>query len=177
MQVDGLNLRSVAATTPERKGHERAEALINASGARVEHANGHSNRLNGTTLVKQRGFGSESYAREGLQAEIASMMTGEQNGAAAVDVLRISDCWMARERDRSLVDDQTEHERLDGRSGETQERVRPYRQRVAPNVPNYGQAPGVATKMYGAHAQRHSVLGPTSSRGILREADDTRRGI
>ena len=46
------------------------------------HATGHPSRLNRLTLVDHKGFGSETYAREELRAEIAAMMTGEQLGVA-----------------------------------------------------------------------------------------------
>ena len=58
---------------------------------------------------------------------------------------------MAHERDRSLGDD--EHERPDDRTGETREHVRRAGQRVAPNVPNYGEAPGGVMEMNGAQDQ------------------------
>ena len=179
-QTEGLKLRSLAEAAPEWEAHERAEALIRASGVRVDHvagdrayyslkddrvvlpdrsqfesqsaythtalhelghATGHPDRLNRPTLVKHGGFGSEAYAREELRAEIAAMMTGEQLGvgheprhgtayvsswikaleddpkeirAAAVDAQRISDWLLARERERSLGDEQPQHERPDG---------------------------------------------------------------
>ncbi len=39
-QTDGLKLRSLAKAVPEWEGHERAEALIRASGVRVDHVAG-----------------------------------------------------------------------------------------------------------------------------------------
>ena len=92
------------------------------------HTTGHPSRLNRPTLVDHGGFGSETYAKEELRAEIAAMMTGEklsvgheprhgtayvsswvkalQNDpreirAAAVDAQKISDWLMARERERT----------------------------------------------------------------------------
>ena len=44
------------------------------------HATGHENRLNRPTLMKHEGFGSETYAREELRAEMAAMMAGERVG-------------------------------------------------------------------------------------------------
>ena len=119
-QTAGLKLRPLqAAPGPEWEGHERAEALIKASGMWVDHvagdrayyslkadrvvlpernqfdsqpaythpalhelghATGHPDRLNRATLVNHGGFGTETYAREELRAEIAAMMTGEQLG-------------------------------------------------------------------------------------------------
>lgn len=48
----------------------------------LAHATGHSSGLNRTTLNEHGGFGSEDYAREELQAEIAAMMAGETLGVA-----------------------------------------------------------------------------------------------
>ncbi len=44
------------------------------------HATGHESRLNRPTMMKHEGFGSQSYAREELRAEMAAMMAGEQLG-------------------------------------------------------------------------------------------------
>ena len=44
------------------------------------HATGHPGRLNRSTLVNHGGFGTATYAREELRAEVAAMMTGEQLG-------------------------------------------------------------------------------------------------
>ena len=102
------------------------------------HATGHPSRINRPTFVNRGGFGSETYAREELRAEIAAMMTGERLGvgheprhgtayvsawikvlendpremrAAAVAAQRVSDWPIARERARTLTDDKAEHER------------------------------------------------------------------
>ena len=128
-----------AASEPQTKGagHERAY-----------HLRGHPSRLNRPTLVNHDGFGSESYAREELRAEIAAMMTGEQLGvgheprhgtayvsswitalennpkeirAAAVDAQRITDWLLARERERSRLDDKAAHDRPDSDAGQTRE--------------------------------------------------------
>ena len=109
------------------------------------HATGHPSRLNRPTLVNHDGFGSESYAREELRAEIAAMMTGEQLGvgheprhgtayvsswitalennpkeirAAAVDAQRITDWLLARERERSRLDEKAAHDRPDSDAGQ-----------------------------------------------------------
>ena len=176
-QTEGLKLRSLQVTAPEREGLERAEALVRNSGIRVDHAaddlayynffedrvvlpdrsqfplqsaythtalhelghaTGHPSRMNRPTFVNRGGFGSETYAREELRAEIAAMMTGERLGvgheprhgpayvsswikvlendpkemrAAAVDAQRVSDWLIARERARTVTDDKAEHER------------------------------------------------------------------
>ena len=44
------------------------------------HATGHESRLNRPTMMTHEGFGSQSYAREELRAEMAAMMAGEQLG-------------------------------------------------------------------------------------------------
>ena len=209
-QTEGLKLRPLqAAPGPEWEGHERAEALIKASGVRVDHvagdrayyslkndrvvlpersqfpsqdaythtalhelghATGHPSRLNRATLVEHGGFGTETYAREELRAEIAAMMTGEQLGvgheprhgtayvsswikalendpkeirAAAVDAQRISDWLISRERERSLGDEQGEHERpAAGGAGRAPERE-PEREPERP-APAVGGAPAAA---------------------------------
>ena len=48
----------------------------------VGHATGHPERMNRESLIEgiKAGFGSESYAREELRAEISAMMTGEKIG-------------------------------------------------------------------------------------------------
>ena len=46
----------------------------------LAHATGHEKRLNRPTLMKHEGFGSETYAREELRAEMSAMMAGEQLG-------------------------------------------------------------------------------------------------
>ena len=46
----------------------------------IAHATGHESRLNRPTLTKHGGFGSETYAREELRAEMGAMMAGEQLG-------------------------------------------------------------------------------------------------
>lgn len=90
----------------------------------------------------------EDYAREELRAEIGAMMAGEQLGvghkprrgtayvsswikalendpretrAAAVDVQRISDWLVARERHRSMADGKAEHDRPVAGAGHTRE--------------------------------------------------------
>ena len=89
------------------------------------HATGHKDRLNRPTLTDHKGFGTPTYAREELRAEMAAMMSGERLGVgheprhgeayvkswikavendpkeirmAAVDAQRASDWLIARER-------------------------------------------------------------------------------
>ena len=91
----------------------------------LAHATGHEKRLNRPTLMKHEGFGSETYAREELRAEMSAMMAGEQLGVgheprhgtayvaswikavqndpreirlAAVDAQKAADWLVARER-------------------------------------------------------------------------------
>ena len=159
---------------PERSQFASQAAYTHTALHELGHATGHPSRLNRPTLVDHGDFGSETYAREELRAEIAAMMSGEQLGigheprhgtayvqswvkalqddpkeirAAAVDAQRISDWLLARERERSLTDDQTEHERPDGgepaqRSvGGTREHGDPERSpRLAPEARDQSQA-------------------------------------
>ena len=200
-QTEGLKLRPLETAGPEWEGHERAEALIQASGVRVDHvagdrayysfksdrvvlpersqfpsqdaythtalhelghATGHPNRLNRPTLVEHGGFGTETYAREELRAEIAAMMTGEQLGvgheprhgtayvsswikalendpkeirAAAVDAQRVSDWLLSRERERRRGGEEPEHERPQGGADRAPERDP---ERPPPAVPEVG---------------------------------------
>ena len=46
----------------------------------IGHVTGAEHRLNRPTMVKHEGFGSETYAREELRAEMGAMMAGEQLG-------------------------------------------------------------------------------------------------
>ncbi|MDE2905359.1 MAG: zincin-like metallopeptidase domain-containing protein [Acidobacteriota bacterium] len=190
-QAEGLNLRSLqVAAAPAWEGHERAEALMRASGVRIDHvagdrayynlkddrvvlpersqfasqdaytqtvlhelghATGHPSRLNRPTLVDHGGFGSESYAREELRAEIAAMMTGEKLGvgheprhgtayvgswvkalendpreirAAAVDAQRISDWLLTRERERAAEQERPSAEPVNRQDATAPEPVR-----------------------------------------------------
>ncbi len=191
-QTEGLNLRSLQTAAPAWEGHERAEALMRASGVRIDHvagdrayyrlsedrvvlpersqfasqdaythtalhelghATGHPSRLNRPTLVDHGGFGSETYAKEELRAEIAAMMTGEKLGvgheprhgtayvgswvkalqndpreirAAAVDAQRISDWLIARERERTA-----EQERPSPAPASREDAMAPAPERVA----------------------------------------------
>ena len=205
-QTEGLQVRSLQTAAPEWEGHERAEALVRASGVRVDHVagdrayyslkddrvvlpersqfpsqdaythtalhelghvTGHPSRLYRPTLENHGGFATETYAREELRAEIAAMMTGEQLGvgheprhgtayvsswikalendpreirAAAVDVQRISDWLIARERERSVADEKAEHERPEGGDGRAPERDPERPPRAAPEVGGAPQA-------------------------------------
>ena len=123
---------------PERSEFPSRSAYTHTALHELGHATGHPSRMHRPTLVNRGGFGSETYAREELRAEIAAMMTGERIGvgheprhgtmyvsswikalendpkelrAAAVDAQRISDWLIARERGRTLNDDKAEHER------------------------------------------------------------------
>ena len=123
---------------PERSQFPSQSAYTHTALHELGHATGHPSRMNRPTFVNRGGFGSETYAREELRAEIAAMMTGERLGvghepchgtayvsswikvlesdaremrAAAVDAQRISDWLIARERERTVPDDTAEHER------------------------------------------------------------------
>ena len=113
---------------PERSQFPSQSGYTHTALHELGHATGHPGRLNRDTLVKHDGFGSESYAREELRAEIAAMMAGERLGvgheprhgnayveswvkalrddpreirAAAVDAQRMADWMVARERERA----------------------------------------------------------------------------
>ena len=132
--------------------------------------------------MKHGGFGSEAYAREELRAEIVTMMTGEQLGvgheprhgtayvsswiktlendpkeirAAAVDAQRISDWLMARERDRTVEDEQNRDGPDAGQAARAPGReVAPERGDGAPVVPGAGERP--ATQADESHARAAS---------------------
>ena len=65
---------------PEPKQFRSQAAYTHTALHELGHATGHSSRLNRLTLVDYAPFGSETYAREELRAEIAAMMTGAQLG-------------------------------------------------------------------------------------------------
>ena len=146
---------------PERSQFPSQDAYTHTALHELGHATGHPSRLNRPTLVDHGGGGSETYAREELRAEIAAMMTGEQLGvgheprhgtayvsswikalendpkeirAAAVDAQRISDWLLARERERSLGDEQAEHGRPEDGAGRTPERDPERPPRAVPEV-------------------------------------------
>ena len=123
---------------PERSRFPSQSAYAHTAVHELGHATGHPSRLNRPTFVNRGGFGSETYAREELRAEIAAMMTGERLGvgheprhgtayvsswitvlenepkemrAAAVDAQRISDWLIARDRERTVADDKAQLER------------------------------------------------------------------
>ena len=123
---------------PERSQFPSQSAYAHTALHELGHATGHPSRMNRTTFVNRGGFGSETYAREELRAEIAAMMTGERLGvgheprhgtayvsswitaleneskemrAAAVDAQRISDWLIARDRERTVADDKAQQER------------------------------------------------------------------
>ena len=65
---------------PQRSQFPTAGDYYRTALHELGHATGHESRLNRETLVKHGGFGTETYAREELRAEISSMMTGERVG-------------------------------------------------------------------------------------------------
>ncbi len=134
------SLKDDRVVLPDRSQFPSQDAYTHTALHELGHATGHPDRMNRPTLVNHGGFGTETYAREELRAEIAAMMTGERLGvgheprhgtayvsswikalennpkeirAAAVDAQRMSDWLMARERDRSVADERSEHERPD----------------------------------------------------------------
>ena len=77
---------------PERGQFPEASGYYKTMLHELGHATGHPSRLNRPTMVNHGGFGSESYAREELRAEMAAMIAGDrlkighdpQHGAAYV---------------------------------------------------------------------------------------------
>ena len=65
---------------PERKQFPSQAAYTHTALHELGHATGHRERLKRPTLINHDGFGSETYAKEELRAEIAAMMTGHQLG-------------------------------------------------------------------------------------------------
>ena len=129
------SLKDDRVVLPERSQFDSQSAYTHTALHELGHATGHPDRLNRSTLVNHGGFGTETYAREELRAEIAAMMSGEQLGvgheprhgaayvsswikalendpkeirAAAVDAQRISDWLLSRERERSRSEEQAE---------------------------------------------------------------------
>ena len=151
---------------PERGQFASQESYTHTALHELGHATGHPDRLNRPTLTKHEGFGSETYAREELRAEIAAMMTGERLGVgheprhgtayvatwvkaleenpreireACVDAQRASDWLVGRERVR-----EAEHERgAPGReAGERESKVREEVHAAALAVPRAREAGG-----------------------------------
>ena len=136
------SLKDDRVVLPDRSQFPSQDAYTHTALHELGHATGHPDRMNRPTLVNHGGFGTETYAREELRAEISAMMTGERLGvgheprhgtayvsswikalennpkeirAAAVDAQRMSDWLMTRERDRSVAHERTEHEQpVDG---------------------------------------------------------------
>ena len=115
---------------PEKSQFPSSRSYYMTALHELGHATGHEKRLNRPTLNNHGGFGSETYAREELRAEMAAMMTGEKlqigheprHGtayvaswvkvlkedpreirAAAVDAQRASDWLVERERVREVA--------------------------------------------------------------------------
>ena len=67
---------------PKREQFQSANHYYQTALHEVGHATGHPERMNRESFLKglKAGFGSESYAREELRAEIAAMMTGDKLG-------------------------------------------------------------------------------------------------
>ena len=76
------SLSSDQVVLPEKVQFPSASHYYQTALHEVGHASGHPGRLNRETLQKgmDDGFGSESYAREELRAEISAMMTGDRLG-------------------------------------------------------------------------------------------------
>ena len=193
------SLKDDRVVLPERSQFPSQDAYTHTALHEVGHATGHQSRLYRMTLVDHGGFGSESYAREELRAEIGAMMLGEQLGvgheprhgtayvsswikalendpkeirAAAVDAQRISDWLMARARDRSLGDERAEPERPAGGAGGTPEREPERPPRAVPNVGDASQpAHDVALRDLSRSAQ---LINPAAVGDRQRDAGPSR---
>ena len=116
-------------TLPERKQFTSAREYYQTTLHELVHATGHKDRLNRPTLNLHEGFGTETYAREELRAEIGALMTGDRLGtghqprhgaayvkswvkaleedareirSASVDAQKASDWLVSRERVREV---------------------------------------------------------------------------
>ena len=76
------SLGSDQVVLPEKSQFPSADHYYQTALHELGHASGHPDRLDRDTLQKgiNDGFGSESYAREELRAEISAMMTGDRLG-------------------------------------------------------------------------------------------------
>ena len=76
------SLGSDQVVLPEKSQFPSADHYYQTALHELGHASGHPGRLNRDALQQgvQDGFGSESYAREELRAEISAMMTGDRLG-------------------------------------------------------------------------------------------------
>ena len=138
---------------PERSQFPSQAAYTHTALHELGHATGHEKRLNRPTLTNHGGFGSETYAREELRAEIAAMMAGEKLGvgheprhghayvaswvkalendpreirAACVDAQRMSDWLVERERERVVEKERQEQPAVaETRTPATPERTPP----------------------------------------------------
>ena len=63
----------IGSCCPRRRNFRRRRGTPHTALHELAHATGHKDRLNRPTLEKHEGFGSESYAREELRAEMAAM--------------------------------------------------------------------------------------------------------
>ena len=160
------SMREDRVVLPERGQFASQESYTHTALHELGHATGHPDRLNRPTLTGRESFGSETYAREELRAEIAAMMTGERLGVgheprhgtayvaswvkaleenprevreACVDAQRASDWLVGRERVR-----EAEHEQgAPGReAGERESKVREEVQAAAPALPRAREAGG-----------------------------------
>ncbi len=192
------SLKDDRVVLPERSQFDSQSAYTHTALHELGHATGHPDRLNRSTLVNHGGFGTETYAREELRAEIAAMMTGEQLGvgheprhgtayvsswikalqndpreirAAAVDAQRISDWLLVRERERSLGDERAAPAPA-GATGETREPDGPERSpRMGPDAPGAPPAAHDAERGFG---RLGPAMAPAPNNGPLRDTGPSR---
>ena len=76
------HLKNDRIVLPDRSQFPSADAYYQTALHEVAHSTGHPSRMNRETLVDGigNGYGSPSYAREELRAEISAMMTGDRLG-------------------------------------------------------------------------------------------------
>ena len=148
---------------PVRSQFPTQDAYSHTALHELGHATGHEKRLNRVTLTHHGGFGSETYAREELRAEISAMMAGEKLGvgheprhghayvaswvkalendpreirAACVDAQKMSDWLVARERERVVEKEQPAQEQpavAETRAPAAPERTAPARKAEQPD--------------------------------------------
>ena len=74
------NLHTDRVTLPERDQFPTANSYYQTALHECGHATGHPDRMDRETMRAGADFGSTTYAREELRAEMAAMMTGDQCG-------------------------------------------------------------------------------------------------
>ena len=179
---------------PKRSQFPSQAAYTHTALHELGHATGHPSRLKRPTLINHEGFGSATYAREELRAEIAAMMTGDQLGIghapqhgnayinswiqvlendpkeiynAGGDAQRISDWLMAREPGKAEAPVGTIHRWKDG-----------FRQKVSMRPAKWVlvKKNGKTREWERTKGSRGRIEKDTETRLKLEQVDDPRRG-